>query len=75
MLYSVKISSPEKTFDLVLIQWYDYKNNKKSDKYRCLWLILITQYKFIPIESGVKPVYIIPRFIKNNEYFVNTFMF
>ena len=39
------------------------------------WLILTSQYEFIPIESGVEPVHIIQRFIKNDEYFVNNFMF
>ena len=68
MLCSVKITSINKTFDLVLVQWYNYKNNSKPDKYEC-------QYEFIPIESGVEPVHIIQRFIKNDEYFVNNFMF
>ena len=64
MLCSVKITSINKTFDLALVQWYDYKNNSKPDK-----------YEFIPVESGVEPVHIIQRFIKNDEYFVNNFMF
>ena len=40
MLCSVKITSINKTFDLALVQWYDYKNNSKPDKYECPWLIL-----------------------------------
>ena len=75
MLCSIKISLYDKNFDLALIQWYDYKNNKNLDKYECPWLMLTTQYKFIPVESGVELVHIIPRFIKRDEYFVNTFMF
>jgi len=75
MLCSVKITSINKTFDLALVQWYDYKNNSKPDKYECPWLILTSQYEFISIESGVEPVHIIQRFIKNDEYFVNNFMF
>ena len=63
MLCSVKITSINKTFDLALIQWYNYKNNSKLDKYECLWLILTSQYEFIPVESSVEPVYIIQRFI------------
>ena len=65
MLCSVKITSINKTFDLALIQWYNYKNNSKLDKYECPWLILTSQYA----------VHIIQRFIKNDEYFVNNFMF
>ena len=53
MLCSVKITSINKTFDLALVQWYDYKNNSKPDKYECPWLILTSQYEFIPVETGV----------------------
>src|SRR5207253_7450605 len=45
---------------------YDYKNNSKPDKYEYPWLILTSQYEFIPVESGVEPVHIIQRFIKND---------
>lgn len=75
MLCSVKILSINKTFDLALVQWYDYKNNNNPNKYECPWLFLTSQYEFIPVESGVEPVHIIPRFAKDNEYFVNFFMF
>jgi len=75
MLYSIKILLFSELFDLALVQWYDYKNNGISDKYECPWLTLTSQYEFVPIESSVELVHIIPRFIKNNEYFVNIFIF
>ena len=64
MLCSIKISSFHEQFDLALVKWYDYKNAAILDKYECPWLILTSQYEFIPVESG-----------KNDEYFVNNFMF
>ena len=76
MLCSIKILLfTSKPFDLTLVQWYDYKNANISDKYECPWLILTSQYEFVPVESGVELVHVIPRFTKNNEYFVNMFMF
>ncbi len=75
MLCSIKISSFSKQFDLALVQWYDYKNAIILDKYECPWLILTSQFEFILVELAIESVYIIPRFIKNNEYFVNIFMF
>ncbi|CAB4383195.1 unnamed protein product [Rhizophagus irregularis] len=76
MLCSVNISSSNyDTFDLALVQWYDYKDARELEKYGCPWLIQTSQYEFIPVESGVEPVHIIQRFIKNDEFFVNIFMF
>ncbi len=66
MLCSVKITSINKTFDLALVQWYNYKNNSKPDKYECLWLILTSQYEFIPVESGVEPVHTSVNLIRRN---------
>ena len=75
MLCSIKIPLFSELFDLALVQWYDYKNANILDKYECPWLILTSQYEFVPVESGVELVHVIPRFTKNNEYFVNMFMF
>jgi hypothetical protein len=75
MLCSIRIPSFNETFDLALVQWYDYKNANIPDKHECPWLTLTLQYEFIPVESGVELVHIIQRFIKDNEYFVNMFMF
>lgn len=76
MLCSVNISSSNyDTFDLALVQWYDYKDACELEKYGCPWLIQTSQYEFIPVESGVEPVHIIQRFIKNDEFFVNVLCF
>jgi hypothetical protein len=75
MLCSVYISSSNDILDLALVQWYDFKYARELDKYECPWLIQTSQYEFIPVESGVEPVHIIPRFIENDEFFVNVFMF
>jgi len=75
MLCSIKISSFHEQFDLALVQWYNYKNAAILDKYECPWLTLTSQFEFVPVESVVEPVHIVPRFIKNNEYLVNIFMF
>ena len=77
MLCSIKPFSINKPFYLALIQWYDYKYKKniQQNKYDCPWLILTYQYEFIPIESAIEQVHIVSRFIKNNEYLVNMFMF
>ncbi|CAB5392091.1 unnamed protein product [Rhizophagus irregularis] len=76
MLCSVNISSSNyDTFDLALVQWYDYKDARELEKYGYPWLIQTSQYEFIPVESGVESVHIIQRFIKNDEFFVNIFMF
>jgi hypothetical protein len=75
MLCSVDLSTSNNMLDLALVQWYDYKDECEPEKYECPWLIQTSQYEFIPVESGVEPVHIIPRFEKNDEYFVNVFMF
>jgi hypothetical protein len=75
MLCSIKTPLLDEQFDLALVRWYDYKNNRIPDKYECPRLTLTSQYEFVPVESGVELVHIIPRFKKNNEYFVNMFMF
>jgi len=75
MLCSIKISIFSEPIDLALVRWYDYKYDNRPNKYECPWLIITSQYQFVPVESSVELVHIIPRFIKNNEYFVNMFMF
>lgn len=75
MLCSVKISSFNEAFYLALVRWYDYKYKNRLNLYDCPWIKLTSQYEFIPIDSVVEPIHIIPRFEKNNEYLVNTFMF
>jgi hypothetical protein len=75
MLCSITISSFNEAFCLALIQWYDYKNKNNLNLHNCPWIKLTSQYEFIPVGSAVESVHIVPRFEKNNEYLVNTFIF
>ena len=77
MLFNVTIESYS-LFDLALVQWYDfrYKNDQwhmyKND---CPLLQNIRTYNVIPVESIIELVQVIKRADKQNEYFVNMFMF
>jgi hypothetical protein len=78
MLCSVRISKIENPFDLALVHWYDFKHPKVANKlykYDCPWIELTNTYNFVPVESLIELVHIVPRFDKENEYLMNTFMF
>jgi len=62
---------------LALVQWYDfrYKTGNRLYKYDCPLVQLTDTYDFVPVESIVKLVYIIKYEEKQNEYFVNIYMF
>ena len=79
MLFRLKIqvNSYEQSYDLALIQWYDFKYQAKSQlfKYNCPHLKLIEMFTLIAIESIIELVHIIPRFGKENEYLVDNFIF
>lgn len=77
MLINVEIKSYS-SFDLALVQWYDfrYKNDvQRSYKYGCPLLQITDMYNVIPIESIIELVQVIQRAEKENEYFVNMYMF
>ncbi|GES83525.1 hypothetical protein GLOIN_2v1783703 [Rhizophagus clarus] len=61
--------------NLALIQWYDFKSKRNPYLYGCPHLKLIELYNFVAIESIHGVVYIVPRFDKQNEYFVNKYIF
>ncbi|GES97049.1 hypothetical protein GLOIN_2v1488317 [Rhizophagus clarus] len=61
--------------NLALIQWYNFKFKKNPYLYGCPHLKLIELYNFVAIESIHGVVYIVPRFDKQNEYFVNKHIF
>jgi hypothetical protein len=61
--------------NLALVQWYDYKSKKNPDKYGCPLLKLVNIYNLIEIEAIEDIIHIIPRFNKNNEFFVNKYLF
>lgn len=73
----IKINLCEQSYDLALVQWYDFKYQAKSRllKYDCPHLKLIEMFTLISIESIVELVHIVPRFGKENEYLVNKFLF
>jgi hypothetical protein len=59
------------------VQWYDFKSKNTPFVYGCPWLKLVEKYNFIEIEAIEEIVHIVPRFgkNKNNEYFVNKYIF
>ncbi|CAB5366781.1 unnamed protein product [Rhizophagus irregularis] len=75
MLINVKIIEKDLSFDLALVQWYDFCNSRQLYKYDCPWLKIINTYNFMPIESIIELVQVVQRAERQNEYFVNTFMF
>ena len=60
---------------LALVQWYDFKSKKTPFVYGCPLLRLTEMYNFIEIEAIEDIVHIVPRFGKNNEHFVNKYLF
>lgn len=79
MLIRVEIGGySSSSFDLALIQWYDfrYKNDpRRLYKYDCPLLQLLDIFNFVPVESIIELVHVIPRVERSNEYFVNVYMF
>ncbi|CAB5359327.1 unnamed protein product [Rhizophagus irregularis] len=75
MLINIKIIEKDLSSDLALVQWYDFCNSRQLYKYDCPWLKIINTYNFVPIESIIELVQVVQRAERQNEYFVNTFMF
>lgn len=63
------------TIKLALIQWYDFKLQNTPYKYGCPYIKLVEIYNIIEVDAIQDVVHIIPRFNKDNEYFVNNFIF
>jgi hypothetical protein len=77
MLINVKVENYA-SFDLALIQWYDfrYKNDpRRLYRYDCPLLQITNTYNFVPVESIIELVQVIKRAEQQNEYFVNIYMF
>jgi hypothetical protein len=77
MLININIEGYS-SFNLALVQWYDfrYKNDiQRLYKYGCPLLQITDMYNVIPIESIIELVQVIQRAEKQNEYFVNIYMF
>jgi hypothetical protein len=77
MLVNIKIDGYS-SFELALIHWYDfrYKNDiRRLYKYDCPLLQTTNAYNFVPIESIIELIQVVKRAEKQNEYFVNMYMF
>jgi len=77
MLVTIKIDGYS-TFELALVHWYDfcYKNDEwRLYKYDCPLLRTTNTYNFIPVESIIELIQVVKRAEKQNEYFVNIYMF
>ena len=77
MLINVKIKGYS-SFELALIHWYDfrYKNDvRRLYKYDCPLLQTTNTYNFVPVESIIELIQVVKRAEKQNEYFVNIYMF
>ena len=77
MLINIKIEGFS-SFDLALIHWYDfrYKNDERRlYKYDCPLLQITDTYNFVPVESIIELVQVIQRAERQNEYFVNKYIF
>ena len=74
MLFNVTIEDYS-SFDLALVQWYDFNNKQHMYKYDCPLLQNISTYNVIPIKSIIKLIQVVERAEKQNEYFVNMYMF
>lgn len=75
MLFNVNVN--DLSFDLSLVQWYDFRYNdtRRLYKYGCPLLQLTNTYNVVPIESFIELIQVIQRAEKQNEYFVNMYMF
>ncbi|RHZ76073.1 hypothetical protein Glove_206g14 [Diversispora epigaea] len=66
----VEIRLPNKSpMHLALVQWYDFIEETPF-VYGCPLLRLVEVYNFIEIEAIEDTIHVVPRFDKNNEYFV-----
>ena len=77
MLVNIKIGSYS-SFDLALIHWYDfrYKNDvRRLYKYDCPLLQAMDTYNFVPVESIIELIQVVKHTEKQNEYFVNMYIF
>jgi len=66
MLVTIKIDGYS-SFELALVHWYDfcYKNDVRTTN----------AYNFVSVESIIELIQVVKRAEKQNEYFVNIYMF
>ena len=65
------------TFNVALIQWYDFRYNDENRRFKhgCPLVKLVNIYDFIPVESIIELVHVVSCYDKNNEYYINYFIF
>ena len=74
MLVTIKIDGYS-TFELALVHWYDFCDERCLYKYDCPLLRITNTYNFIPVESIIELIQVVKRAEKQNKYFVNIYMF
>ncbi|RHZ87975.1 hypothetical protein Glove_27g77 [Diversispora epigaea] len=74
-LLITEIRLPNKSLmHLALVQWYDFIEETLF-VYSGPLLRLVEVYNFIEIEAIEDTIHVVPRFDKNNEYFINKYLF
>jgi hypothetical protein len=75
LVTEIRLPNKSSPLHLALVRWYDFKFQKTPFVYGCPLLKLTNTYSFIEIEAIEDIIHIVPRFDKNNEYFVNKYLF
>ncbi|RHZ84571.1 hypothetical protein Glove_79g146 [Diversispora epigaea] len=75
LITEIRLPNKSTPLHLALVQWYDFKSEITPFVYGCPLLELVELYNFIEIEAIEDTIHVVPRFDKNNEYFVNKYLF
>ncbi|RHZ47342.1 hypothetical protein Glove_585g29 [Diversispora epigaea] len=75
LLITEIIMNYEEPMHLALVQWYDFTSSINPYLYECPLLEKTNIFNLIEIEAINDIIHIIPRFIDNNEFLVNKFLF
>ncbi|RHZ50884.1 hypothetical protein Glove_490g71 [Diversispora epigaea] len=75
LLITEIIMNYEEPMHLALVQWYDFTLSVNPYLYECPLLEKTNIFNLIEIEAINDIIHIIPRFIDNNEFLVNKFLF
>jgi hypothetical protein len=78
LLLQIQFNNNNKIYELALVKWYNYKYENtpnKYYKYGCPLMKFIDQYNLIPLSSIKETVHVIPRFDRENSYFINKYIF
>ncbi|RHZ76837.1 hypothetical protein Glove_188g59 [Diversispora epigaea] len=75
LLITEIIMNYEEPMHLALVQWYDFTSSVNPYLYECPLLEKTNIFNLIEIEAINDIIHSIPRFINNNEFLVNKFLF